>query len=62
MMNKDDLNEPEKVLWLWAHETCWVFLDWLVTEEDEDWFIDMLFKASWDKNWDDLEWILKKLP
>jgi len=25
MMSKDDLNEPEKVIWLWAHETCRVF-------------------------------------
>lgn len=62
MMSKDDLNEPEKVIWLWAHETCRVFQDWLVTDEDEDWFVEMMYWASRDKVWDDLEWILKKLP
>lgn len=62
MINKDDLTDNEKVLWLWAHETCRVFMDRLVQEEDEDWFMDMMFKASRDKVWDDLEWVLKKLP
>lgn len=62
MINKDDLTDNEKVLWLWAHETCRVFMDRLVQEEDEDLFMDMMFKASRDKVWEDLEWVLKKLP
>ncbi len=60
-MNKEDLTEPDKVIRLWAHETSRVFMDWLVSDEDEEWFIEMMIRVSRDKNREDLERNLWKL-
>lgn len=62
MINKEDITDSDKILRLWAHEICWVFKDRLMTDEDEEWFMEMMMWASRDKNREDLERILWKLP
>jgi len=34
----------------------------LICEEDEDWFMELIMKSSREKNREDLERILRKLP
>ena len=50
------VNKTETLAKLWIHETCRVFHDRLIDENDRNWFLDTLmkstfvwFKCDWSK-------------
>ncbi len=54
MTKPKSVSEPEKFIQLWIHEASWVFHDWLINEEDREFFkthiIDILevkFREKW---------------
>ena len=54
---KAELNSSNKVIRLWAHETCRVFGDRLINNEDRKWMLDMIkscMQAPFSANFDSI--------
>ena len=54
---KDELNSANKVIRLWAHETCRVFGDRLINNEDRMWMLNMIkscMQAPFSANFDSI--------